>query len=317
MEEKNLKSKNEDQENSQEMVNRYTDLKTILRCKIMELQKIMEMEEKEKMNLYDSQHMEAIKKINNFYKKMEKEGKNFDIDKNRKKLEEIDNLVKVHMSWSSDIVYENTKYTIKRAQKALIKNFRLENKSLIDEYKKLGAKVRANPEFKEMPRYLRDKERIEKQVNSVRIGEKIPIEDMIPYCYLNNTRTKVISDYIKGGDPIELANKMDLWHRRIRLIRKAAMKQILSRMISGDLDSGPIIENLNISKESSMKPIIEVAELSQRAKNALISAEINTVGELFQYSKQDLLKFRGFGKKMVDEIENFKSHIKELNSSSV
>jgi hypothetical protein len=73
MEEKNLKSKNEDQENSQEMVNRYTDLKTILRCKIMELQKIMEMEEKEKMNLYDSQHMEAIKKINNFYKKMEKE----------------------------------------------------------------------------------------------------------------------------------------------------------------------------------------------------------------------------------------------------
>jgi DNA-directed RNA polymerase alpha subunit len=83
------------------------------------------------------------------------------------------------------------------------------------------------------------------------------------------------------------------------------------------LDSGPIIENLNISKESSMKPIIEVAELSQRAKNALISAEINTVGELFQYSKQDLLKFRGFGKKMVDEIENFKSHIKELNSSSV
>lgn len=66
-----------------------------------------------------------------------------------------------------------------------------------------------------------------------------------------------------------------------------------------------------------MKPIIEVAELSQRAKNALISAEINTVGELFQYSKQDLLKFRGFGKKMVDEIENFKSHIKELNSSSV
>jgi hypothetical protein len=73
------------------------------------------------------------------------------------------------MSWSSDIVYENTKYTIKRAQKALIKNFRLENKSLIDEYKKLGAKVRANPEFKEMPRYLRDKERIEKQVNSVRI----------------------------------------------------------------------------------------------------------------------------------------------------
>lgn len=44
-------------------------------------------------------------------------------------------------------------------------------------------------------------------------------------------------------------------------------------------------------------------DLSVRALNCLKAAEIETLGELVQYNKSDLLKFRNFGKKSLTELE--------------
>ncbi len=46
-------------------------------------------------------------------------------------------------------------------------------------------------------------------------------------------------------------------------------------------------------------------ELSVRALNCLKSAEVETLGELVQFNKNDLLKFRNFGKKSLTELDDF------------
>ena len=45
-------------------------------------------------------------------------------------------------------------------------------------------------------------------------------------------------------------------------------------------------------------------DLSVRALNCLKSAEVETLGELVQFAKSDLLKFRNFGRKSLTELEN-------------
>jgi len=45
--------------------------------------------------------------------------------------------------------------------------------------------------------------------------------------------------------------------------------------------------------------------LSVRALNCLKAADVNTLGELVTYNKNDLLKFRNFGKKSLTELEEF------------
>ncbi|MDD3876297.1 MAG: DNA-directed RNA polymerase subunit alpha [Bacteroidales bacterium] len=44
-------------------------------------------------------------------------------------------------------------------------------------------------------------------------------------------------------------------------------------------------------------------DLSVRALNCLKAAEVETLGELVQYNRNDLLKFRNFGKKSLDELD--------------
>ncbi|MCY3998426.1 MAG: DNA-directed RNA polymerase subunit alpha [Flavobacteriaceae bacterium] len=43
--------------------------------------------------------------------------------------------------------------------------------------------------------------------------------------------------------------------------------------------------------------------LSVRALNCLVSASVNTLGDLVSYQKSDLMKFRNFGKKSLTELE--------------
>ena len=44
-------------------------------------------------------------------------------------------------------------------------------------------------------------------------------------------------------------------------------------------------------------------DLSVRALNCLKAAEVETLGDLVQFNKNDLLKFRNFGKKSLTELE--------------
>jgi len=53
-------------------------------------------------------------------------------------------------------------------------------------------------------------------------------------------------------------------------------------------------------------------DLSVRALNCLKAAEIDNLGDLVQFNRTDLLKFRNFGKKSLTELENL-LEIKNLN----
>jgi DNA-directed RNA polymerase subunit alpha len=44
-------------------------------------------------------------------------------------------------------------------------------------------------------------------------------------------------------------------------------------------------------------------DLSVRALNCLKAADVDTLGELVSYNKNDLLKFRNFGKKSLTELD--------------
>jgi DNA-directed RNA polymerase subunit alpha len=55
--------------------------------------------------------------------------------------------------------------------------------------------------------------------------------------------------------------------------------------------------------EKLLKPVTDL-ELSVRAKNCLNNAEINVVGQLVEKAEDELLKFRNFGKKSLDEIKS-------------
>ena len=52
--------------------------------------------------------------------------------------------------------------------------------------------------------------------------------------------------------------------------------------------------------------------LSVRALNCLKSAEVETLGELVVFNKNDLLKFRNFGRKSLTELDNL---LESLNLS--
>ena len=51
-------------------------------------------------------------------------------------------------------------------------------------------------------------------------------------------------------------------------------------------------------------------DLSVRALNCLKAAEVNTLGELVTFNKDDLLKFRNFGKKSLAELEELLENMK-------
>ena len=53
-------------------------------------------------------------------------------------------------------------------------------------------------------------------------------------------------------------------------------------------------------------------DLSVRALNCLKSAEVETLGELVVFNKNDLLKFRNFGKKSLSELDEL---LEKLNLS--
>ncbi|MGO1585464.1 MAG: DNA-directed RNA polymerase subunit alpha [Mesonia sp.] len=53
-------------------------------------------------------------------------------------------------------------------------------------------------------------------------------------------------------------------------------------------------------------------DLSVRALNCLMAAEVDTLGDLVSYNKNDLMKFRNFGKKSLTELEEL-VNVKGLN----
>jgi DNA-directed RNA polymerase subunit alpha len=65
--------------------------------------------------------------------------------------------------------------------------------------------------------------------------------------------------------------------------------------------------NVSDEKDAQMRQLLKTKlvdlDLSVRALNCLKSADVETLGELVSFNKNDLLKFRNFGKKSLAELE--------------
>ena len=81
-------------------------------------------------------------------------------------------------------------------------------------------------------------------------------------------------------------------------------------------DDKIIIDNGNIGNEGEefdeeilhmrqlLKKKLVDMNLSVRALNCLKAANVETLGDLVQYNKNELLKFRNFGKKSLNELDD-------------
>ena len=85
--------------------------------------------------------------------------------------------------------------------------------------------------------------------------------------------------------------------------------KILARQVELFAHLGEKVEILGVgpeTKETTPEGVLEMAiedlELSARSLNCLKSAGINTVGELLSNSIGDLMKFKNFGSKSLDEV---------------
>lgn len=72
--------------------------------------------------------------------------------------------------------------------------------------------------------------------------------------------------------------------------------------LSGDHDAGHKSTGAVGDSSKLSRPISEL-DLSARASNCLVSANINTIGELIQWDEPSLLKLRSFGKTSLREVK--------------
>ena len=64
------------------------------------------------------------------------------------------------------------------------------------------------------------------------------------------------------------------------------------------------IDEVDLRMRKLLKSKLTEMNLSVRALNCLAASNVETLGDLVQYNKNDLLKFRNFGKKSLSELEN-------------
>ncbi|MEI8202113.1 MAG: DNA-directed RNA polymerase subunit alpha [Bacteroidota bacterium] len=95
-------------------------------------------------------------------------------------------------------------------------------------------------------------------------------------------------------------------------LKEAAKIIIQHLLLFSDEKISLEVTNVNISEELDesslhvrqlLKMKLVDLDLSVRALNCLKAADVETLGELVSYNKNDLLKFRNFGKKSLTELE--------------
>ena len=96
-------------------------------------------------------------------------------------------------------------------------------------------------------------------------------------------------------------------------LKEAAKILIYHFMLFSDekitVDDATSIDNEEFDEEvlhmrQLLKTKLSDMNLSVRALNCLKAADVETLGELVQYNKTDLLKFRNFGKKSLTELDD-------------
>ena len=135
--------------------------------------------------------------------------------------------------------------------------------------------------------------------------------------FIENMRVEQKTDYEKLI--IEIDTDGSVFPKEA--LKEAAKILIHHFMLFSDekitLDSDDKHENDEFDEEvlrmrQLLKTKLVDLDLSVRALNCLKAAEVDTLGDLVQFNKTDLLKFRNFGKKSLTELENLLD-IKNLN----
>lgn len=80
------------------------------------------------------------------------------------------------------------------------------------------------------------------------------------------------------------------------------LKNIFESLTSKDVLKGEIFEEEESENEVVEETLIEEIPISVRAYNCLKRAQINTINDLVNYSREELLEIKNFGRKSVDEV---------------
>ena len=123
-------------------------------------------------------------------------------------------------------------------------------------------------------------------IETVRNAESLEMESLILEVETNGSITP--DEAINDG-----ANILESMFSSIKISDSKTEKFLLNENLKTDKQD----------KQSDLNNIlIEELELSVRAFNCLKRANIHTIGELLNYSPEELLDFKNFGKKSADEV---------------
>jgi len=101
---------------------------------------------------------------------------------------------------------------------------------------------------------------------------------------------------IHPKDALKEAAKILIYHFMLFSDEKIAMEAI-------DLDGNEEFDEDVLHMRQLLKSKLSDMNLSVRALNCLKAADVDTVGDLVTFNKNDLLKFRNFGKKSLTELD--------------
>ncbi len=101
---------------------------------------------------------------------------------------------------------------------------------------------------------------------------------------------------IHPKDALKEAAKILIYHFMLFSDEKITLEQ-------PEVDNNEEFDEEILHMRQLLKQKLVDMDLSVRALNCLKSAEVETLGELVVYNKNDLLKFRNFGKKSLTELE--------------
>lgn len=121
-------------------------------------------------------------------------------------------------------------------------------------------------------------------VSHQRVKERMNFDKLILEIHSNGAIEPKIALFLSAKILRDMAGKMCLFETEPEYIR--------------DVDLDPDLEE----KERILTQNVKDIELTVRAANCLAAANIETIGELVSKSEAEMLKFRNFGKKSLEEI---------------
>ncbi|MDI3504570.1 MAG: DNA-directed polymerase subunit alpha [Candidatus Cloacimonadota bacterium] len=121
-------------------------------------------------------------------------------------------------------------------------------------------------------------------VTHQRVKERMNYDKLILEIYSNGAVEPMIALFLAAKILKDMAAKICLFETEPEYIR--------------DVELDPDLEE----KERILRMSVKEIELTVRAANCLEMANINTIGELVSKTEAEMLKFRNFGKKSLEEI---------------